>query len=93
MTVVWSHKALADVRRLRAFLNRVAPRAAHAAAQALSTEVLILSRNPRIGELIQPPGYDALEVRRILVGDYEVRYQVFPDHVLILRAWHQREDR
>jgi hypothetical protein len=32
-------------------------------------------------------------VRRILVGDYEIRYEVADTDIIILRIFHVREDR
>ena len=33
------------------------------------------------------------DVRRIIVGDYEMRYEVTDEAITILRLWHGREDR
>ena len=33
------------------------------------------------------------EVRRILVGHYEMRYEIRGSEIYILRLWHRREDR
>ena len=33
------------------------------------------------------------DVRRVIVGDYEVRYEVVDNMIYILRLWHAREDR
>ena len=35
----------------------------------------------------------AREVRRILIGAYELRYDIRSDIVTILRIWHTREKR
>ncbi|MGV8577780.1 type II toxin-antitoxin system RelE/ParE family toxin [Pseudomonas aeruginosa] len=32
-------------------------------------------------------------MRRILVGRYEIRYQVQPATIYVLRIWHTREER
>lgn len=37
--------------------------------------------------------FDPREVRRILVGNYEMRYEMQGDTLLVLRIWHVREDR
>lgn len=36
---------------------------------------------------------EAREVRRILVGEYELRYEIRDSIVYVLRLWHTREDR
>lgn len=33
------------------------------------------------------------EVRRIIVGDYEMRYEIAGETIWILQIWHGREDR
>jgi len=57
-------------------------------ALALTSTLLI---NSRIGERLE--GYDTREVRRILVGQYEMRYEINNSIIYILRIWHAREDR
>jgi hypothetical protein len=38
-------------------------------------------------------GFEPHEVRRLVVGRYEVRYLVERDALHVLRIWHRREDR
>jgi len=33
------------------------------------------------------------EVRRLFVGDYELRYEIQGDAIIIVRLWHTKEDR
>ena len=49
------------------------------------------SDNPRIGEKIE--GFGPREVRRILVGHYEMRYKIRESTPCVLRVWHKREYR
>ncbi|MEY4592360.1 MAG: hypothetical protein RIR18_1255 [Pseudomonadota bacterium] len=37
--------------------------------------------------------FEGREVRRLLVGDYEMRYEIQGSAVYILRLWHTRENR
>jgi plasmid stabilization system protein ParE len=46
---------------------------------------------PRIGEKLE--AYEPREVRRIIVGNYEVRYEIAAGIIFILRLWHCRENR
>lgn len=46
---------------------------------------------PRIGERLD--AYAPREVRRIIVGDYELRYEISAASILILRLWRCREAR
>ena len=47
--------------------------------------------HPRIGEKLEE--FEPLEIRRILVGKYEVRYEIRGTTIYVLRLWHTREDR
>ena len=47
--------------------------------------------HPRLGARL--PEFDPREVRRVLVGDYELRYELTESDVFILRIFHTREDR
>ena len=91
MRVVWANKAVGDLVRLHAFLAPVNPRAARAVFATLKAGPQHLQANPRLGERL--PDFGEREVRRLIVGDYEMRYEVKPDALWILRLWHTREDR
>lgn len=46
---------------------------------------------PRPGERLD--AYAPRAVRRIIVGNYEVRYEIANADIFILRLWHSRESR
>ena len=50
-----------------------------------------LLANPRIGEKLEE--FEPREVRRILVGHYEMRYEIQESRIYVLRLWHTREGR
>jgi plasmid stabilization system protein ParE len=87
----WTDKAYADLTRLYAFLAPLNPAAAARTAQSLSAAPEGLLANPRIGKRLGE--FDPREVRRILVGSYELRYEVLETSVVVLRLWHTREER
>ena len=91
MRVEWSGKALSDLVRLHAFLAVANRPAAARVVKSLSNAAAGLAANPRIGELLDE--FEPGEVRRLLVGHYEMRYEIITDTVYILRLWHTREDR
>lgn len=82
MELKWTSKALSDLVRLYEFLTPVSKPAA-----APTT----LLKNPRIGERLFE--FEPREVRRILVGHYEMRYEIQESTLYVLRLWHTREDR
>jgi plasmid stabilization system protein ParE len=91
MKVTWTSKAVGDLARLHEFLAPVNQRAAARVLQSLTTVASRLPDQPRIGEKLDQ--YEPREVRRILVGKYEMRYEVRASSVFILRVWHTREER
>ncbi len=91
MDLKWTSKAFSDLARLYEFLAPVSRSAAARAVQALSNAPTVLLANPRIGEQLFQ--FQPREVRRILVGEYEVRYEIQDSTIYILRLWHTRENR
>lgn len=91
MQLKWTSKALADLTRLYEFLASVNQSAAALTVQSLIVAPPKLLGNPRIGEKLEE--FEPREVRRILVGHYEMRYEVQASNIYILRIWHTREER
>jgi plasmid stabilization system protein ParE len=91
MELKWTSKALSDLARLYDFLAPVNKPAAVRAVQALAAAPTSLLVNPRIGEKLEE--FEPREVRRILVGRYEMRYEIQESMIYVLRLWHTREDR
>jgi plasmid stabilization system protein ParE len=67
------------------------PTAAARAAQALTVAPRQLLDRPQSGRQLEQ--YLPREVRRIIVGNYEMRYELVESTVFILRVWHTREER
>ncbi len=91
MRIKWTRKASTDLVRLHEHLRPVAPAAAARIVQQLTRAPERLLDYPRIGEKLE--AYAPREVRRIIVGSYELRYELAEDSILILRLWHSRENR
>ena len=91
MDLKWTSKALSDVARLYEFLASVNKPAAVRVVQALADAPTILLTNPRIGEQLFQ--FEPREIRRILVGEYEIRYEIQGAVIYLLRLWHTRENR
>lgn len=91
MQLKWTGKALADLARLYDFLAPVNRSAAARTVQLLTAASTNLLANPRIGEKLDE--FEPREVRRILVGHYEMRYEIQAATLYLLRIWHTREDR
>jgi plasmid stabilization system protein ParE len=87
----WTSKAHSDLVRLHEFLLPVNPHAAAKAVRQLVAGAKRIPVHPRIG--VRLSEFAPREVRRVLVGDYEIRYELTEADVLILRIFHTREDR
>lgn len=91
MRIRWTGKASSDLVRLHEHLRPVAPDAAARVVQQLARAPDRLLDYPRLGEKLE--AYAPREVRRIMVGSYEVRYEIADATIFILRLWHCRESR
>lgn len=91
MVLRWTSKAQGDLARLHEFLARRSPSAARRLVRSLIAAPRRLLEQPRIGEALEE--FAPREVRRILIGKYEMRYELRDAAIYILRVWHAREDR
>jgi plasmid stabilization system protein ParE len=91
MRVEFSAEADADMERLAEFLGEKSERAAMEAVEAITSAVLSLAEFPergvrhsdRLRQLVVRWGRDG----------YVIRYQVYPQAVVISRIYHGRENR
>ncbi|MET3649999.1 type II toxin-antitoxin system RelE/ParE family toxin [Phyllobacterium ifriqiyense] len=91
MQIDWTIAALSDLARLYDFLQPLNPNAAARTVQLLTAAPEQLLLHPRLGEELEE--FQPREIRRILVGRYEMRYEIQNSSIYILRIWHTREDR
>lgn len=89
--LAWTANALSDLARLYEFLAIAAPSAAARTVQTLTAAPDSLLSNPRVGKRLDE--FNPREARRVMVGRYELRYEVAASTVTVLRLWHTREDR
>jgi len=87
----WTSSARGDLVRLHEFLNSVNIPAAVRVVRQLVAGVKRIPAYPRLG--VRLAEFEPREVRKILVGDYEIRYEVTGSDVFILRIFHIKEDR
>jgi plasmid stabilization system protein ParE len=91
MELKWTNKALSDIARLYEFLASVNKDAAIHTVQQLTAVPGTLLVNPRIGERLEE--FEPRDVRRILIGHYELRYEIQSSTIYLLCLWHTRENR
>ena len=77
--------------RLYDFLCLVNPRAAAKVVRQLVAAAEQLLTYPQLGECLTE--FIPRDVRRLIVGDYELRYELTDTTISLLRLWHCREDR
>lgn len=82
MELKWTGKALSDLTRLYEFLSFVNKDAAARTVWSFTTAPTSLIVNPRMGEKLDE--LEPREVRRILVGRYEVRYEIQASTIYVL---------
>jgi plasmid stabilization system protein ParE len=91
MTIKWTDRAASDLARLYDFLHPAAPDAAARIVRDLAHAPDRLLDYPRLGEKLE--AYEPREVRRLHVGNYELRYEIVAGAIVVLRLWHCRENR
>ncbi len=92
MKLGYAPEAVGDLERLRNFIAEKNPTAAARIADRLVTGIDRLPTFPKLGRVVdQAP--DPERIRDLILGDYVVRYLLLDSAILILRVWHQREDR
>jgi len=80
-----------DLERMYDFLAEKNPAAARRAVWELRQSPRKLLSFPRIGQRLNI--YHPREVRRFLVGPYELRYEIAGNDIYLLNLCHGREDR
>lgn len=91
MALRWTTSARSDLVRLHEFLVELNPRAATLAVRHVIAGAKRIPSHPRLGQRLR--GFSGREVRRLLIGDYEIRYEIAGKDVFVLRIFHTREDR
>ena len=91
MGLRWTTSAQRDLVRLHSFLAPVDAAAAARAVQLILSGVREIARLPGLGSRLTE--FAPREVRRLIRGHDELRYEVRPDELVILRVWQVLEDR
>jgi plasmid stabilization system protein ParE len=90
--IVWSVTASRDIIRLRSFIEPHNQNAARRAAEAIKKAPSVLMEFPLFGKLVE-----GRQEREILIPfgkrGYVMRYRLDANKVVILRIWHDLEER
>jgi len=91
MEIKWTSKSLSDLNRLYNFLAMVNKQAAANTVKSLTEMPSKVIHQPRIGERLNE--FEQREIRRLLIGHYEMRYEIDNEKFYVLSIWHTREKR
>lgn len=92
LNLVYTDVAIEDLKRLRAFIEVHNPHAAAHIAARLIEKINLLRSFPTLGvSVTQAPVQGT--VRDIIFDNYIVRYSVHRQTIVILKLWHNLEQR
>ena len=86
--VIWTDEAIADLRRLVAFISQDNPIAAVKLGEALIQKSMILAQHPRLGRKLRKSPKDS--IREIIVPPYRMIYEIDDavKAVFVRLLWH-----
>ena len=91
MEIRWSASAQRDLARHHAFAASNNKRVAKQIVHDILAGVRHLATYPGIG--VRLANIAPEDVRRLVIGDYELRYELTDSLIHIVRIWHEKEDR
>lgn len=91
MKISYTPEAIADLSRLREFIETKNPVAAQRVANELLIGIDKLRVFPKIGIQVSKALQPEL-VRDLFVGSYTIRYLIRGEEIIILRLWHGKEN-
>jgi addiction module RelE/StbE family toxin len=86
--IVWSPRALADLREIVAYIHERNHLAAGPFGQKLIDKVETLQRFPERGRMIRK--FQDPDIREVFLGSYRIAYRIMhqPSQVEVARIWH-----
>lgn len=92
MKIIYTHKALDDLKRLHKFISNENPKAAVDASKRLLNAIYRLIDFPLLGKKIKGT-HSNESFRDLVTGNYVIRYVVLKKEIHILNIWHGKEQR
>ncbi len=91
MKISYTPEAIADLSRLREFIEINNPIAAQRVANALLFGIEKLKVLPKMGiPVLRAPQPEL--VRDLFIGNYTIRYLIQGEEIIVLRLWHGKEN-
>lgn len=91
MVIKWTTSAERDLHRVYEFLAVTNSTAAIQTIKRLIEGVEKIQGFPELG--MKLTGFQDRDVRRLIIRNYEIRYELTNKTIYILRLWHFRENR
>ena len=95
MKLLYSPEAVADLRRLHDFVAEQNALAARRLSKSLRDGIKRLKQFPQMGRRVRQSAdvWAPEEIRDWVTGTYIARYLLLDETIVILRVWHQKENR
>ena len=95
MKLVYAPEAVADLRRLHDFVSAKDLLAARRLSKSLRDGIKRLKQFPHMGRRVRQSAdvWAPEEIRDWVTGTYIARYLLLDETIMILRVWHQKENR
>ncbi len=91
MKISYSPESVADLIRLREFIEIKNPRAAQKIAMSLQKGISQLKTFPYLGVEVEFAPNPEM-IRDLIIGNYIARYLIHSKQIYILRVWHHKEE-
>ena len=92
MNLRFTPEAIEDLIRLREFIKKNNPTAAHRIARDLLLGMEKLKVFPEIGLKVER-AFEPHRIRDLYIGNYTVRYLIGDGEIVVLRLWHGKENK
>ena len=95
MKLVYAPEAVADLQRLHDFVAAKDPLAARRLSKSLRDGIKRLKQFSHMGRRVRQSAdvWAPEEIRDWVTGTYIARYLLLDETIMILRVWHQKENR
>ena len=95
MKLFYAPEAVEDLRRLHDFVAAKDPLAARRLSKSLRDGIKRLKQFPHMGQRVRQSAdvWAPEEIRDWVTGTYIARYLLLDETIMILRVWHQKENR
>jgi len=91
MQVSWSRKSQADILRIADFYDRFDSDYAAKMVAFIRSAVSLPAAFPFAGRPCEE--FKPREIRDLVAGEFQLRYEVLETQIRVLRVWHSKEDR